>query len=86
MNRLKITILSKENCTFCEHAKTIVNRLMTEYPLSVEIVDLNTPEGQSLAHHAGFLFPPGIFIDDKPFSYGRLSERKLRREIEREID
>ena len=28
-------------------------------------------------------FPPGIFVDGEPFSYGRLSEKKLRRELDR---
>ncbi len=31
------------------------------------------------------LFPPGIFLDGEPFSYGRPSERKLRRELERRL-
>ena len=26
-------------------------------------------------------FPPGVLIDGEAFSYGRLSERKLRREL-----
>lgn len=29
------------------------------------------------------LFAPCIFVEGAPFSYGRLSERKLRRELER---
>ncbi|MGH9252739.1 MAG: hypothetical protein ACRD0W_24965 [Acidimicrobiales bacterium] len=29
------------------------------------------------------LFPPGVLLDDDPFGYGRLSERKLRRELAR---
>lgn len=34
----------------------------------------------------GLLFPPGVLIDGEPFSYGRLSERKLRRELDRRLD
>ena len=33
----------------------------------------------------GLLFPPGVLIDGEPFSYGRLSERKLRRELDRRL-
>jgi hypothetical protein len=29
------------------------------------------------------VFPPGVFLNGEPFSYGRLSERKLRRELDR---
>jgi hypothetical protein len=28
-------------------------------------------------------FPPAVLIDGEPFSYGRLSERKLRRDLAR---
>jgi len=28
-------------------------------------------------------FPPAVFVDGQPFSYGRLSERKLRRTLDR---
>lgn len=83
MSIIKITILKKDNCKFCDFAKEIINRLSTEYPLSVETEDLNSPNGIALAQNAGFLFPPGILINDDPFSYGRLSEKQLRREIER---
>jgi len=50
MKMVKITILSKEKCAFCDQAKALFQRLAGEYPLS---------------------------------SYGRSSEKNLRREIER---
>lgn len=82
---IKITILSKADCTFCDQAQALFDRLMDEYPLTVKTIDLNTPEGELLAQKSGFLFPPGILLDDEPFSYGRPSERKLRKEIERRL-
>ncbi|MGH9119880.1 MAG: hypothetical protein ACRD0A_19005 [Acidimicrobiales bacterium] len=36
-----------------------------------------------MAAAAGMAFPPGVLLDGEPFSYGRLSERKLRRELAR---
>jgi glutaredoxin len=77
-----VLLLTQENCGFCAQAKEILDRLSGEYQLSVTTLDLNSPEGQALAMRGGVLFPPGIFIDGEPFSYGRPSERKLRREIE----
>ena len=35
-----------------------------------------------MARAAGIMFPPGILIDGEPFSYGRPSERKLRRALQ----
>jgi glutaredoxin len=79
---MEVLLLTQENCGFCAQAKEILDRLSGEYQLSVTTLDLNSPEGQALAMRGGVLFPPGIFIDGEPFSYGRPSERKLRREIE----
>lgn len=78
-------MLTQENCAFCGQAKEILDRLASEYGVSVSTMDLDTSEGQGLAERGGMMFPPGVFVDGEPFSYGRLSERKLRREIERRL-
>jgi glutaredoxin len=83
---MEVTLLTQENCAFCDQAKEMLDRLSVEYPISVSTLDLGSPEGQALAERGGVMFPPGIFIDGEPFSYGRLSERKLRRELDRRVD
>jgi len=83
--RLHILLLTQEHCGFCEQAKDILERLSREYWLSLSTLDIASPEGQQLAAEGGLLFPPGILIDGEPFSYGRLSERKLRREFDRRL-
>lgn len=80
-----ILILTQEHCGLCEQARDILERLTREYWLSVSTLDMGSPEGQRLAMQGGLLFPPGILIDGEPFSYGRLSERKLRRELDRRL-
>lgn len=80
----RITVLSKPDCHFCEDAKATLVRLAPELDLEVDVVELGSQRGQQLAVNSGLLFPPGILIDGKPFSYGRLSERRLRRALERE--
>ena len=82
---LHILLLTQEHCGFCEQAKEILDRLSAEYDISVSTLGLNSSEGQTLAERSGVLFPPGILIEGTPFSYGRPSERKLRREIERRL-
>lgn len=79
---IRVTLLTQAQCAFCDDAKAILARLGAEYPLSVETIDLETDEGAALAMRGGVLFPPGMFLDGESFSYGRLSERKLRRELE----
>jgi hypothetical protein len=38
---------------------------------------------RALATSAGVLFAPGLLVDGRPFGYGRLSERRLRRALGR---
>lgn len=37
--------------------------------------DMNSSEGQEMAERGGVMFPPGVFLDEEPFSYGRLWRR-----------
>lgn len=80
---LRVTLLTQEQCAFCDQAKAILKRLAPEYGLMVETLDLAAPEGQALAEQSGMLFPPGILIEGQPFSYGRPSERALRQALDR---
>lgn len=80
---MEVTLLTQENCAFCDQAKDILDRLSGEYAISVSTLDLGTPEGQALAERGGVMFPPGIFVGGEPFSYGRPSEKKLRRELDK---
>lgn len=80
---IEVTLLTQIDCTFCDAAKEILARVGNEYPLQLREVDLATPEGQRLGASAGILFAPGVLLDGAAFSYGRLSERKLRRALAR---
>jgi glutaredoxin len=82
---ITVTILTKPQCGYCEDAQELLQRLEGEYWLSVDTVDIQSTYGEALAKRGGILFPPGIFLDGEPFSYGRVSERKLRRELDRRI-
>lgn len=79
----RVTLLTQNSCQLCEHAKQVLESVAAQYPLSVTEVDLRTEEGRRLAAEAGMLFPPGVLVDGRPFSHGRLSERKLRRLLDR---
>ncbi len=81
--KTEVLLLTQANCASCEQAKGVLDRMAEEYPLSVVMRDLSSPEGRADAAGAGVLFPPGVLLDGEPFSYGRLSERKLRRELGR---
>lgn len=82
---MNVLLLTQEQCGFCKQAKAMLDRLSVEYGFSLSTLDLAAPEGEALAVRSGLLFPPGIFLDGELFSYGRPSERKLRRELERRL-
>jgi hypothetical protein len=60
-----------------------VTRVGVRYPLQVNKISLNSQEGEAIATPAGVLFAPGVLVDGRPFSFGRLSERKLLRALEK---
>ena len=78
---IRITLLTKTDCSLCDRAKATIDKLTDEFRLTVELVALDSPEGQLLAARSGMAFPPAVLLDGQPFSYGRLSERKLRRAL-----
>ena len=81
-----VTLLTQTSCTFCEQAKETLARLSQEQDFETQEVSLETEEGRALGERHGVLFAPGILVDGTFFSFGRLSERKLRRELQRRND
>lgn len=81
----RVTLLTKSQCSLCDVAKATLDRVGRDFALTVEIVSVDSELGQRLAHAAGMAFPPAVLLDDQPFSYGRLSERKLRRHLQRSL-
>lgn len=79
-----ITILTQPSCAYCDQAKEILSRLATEYALEIGEVGLQTEEGRKLAIKNGVMFAPGILIEGKLFSFGRLSEKKLKSKLDQE--
>jgi glutaredoxin len=77
----EVLLLTKDDCHFCEQAKDVLARLRHEYGLRVREVALESQEGRSLALESAAPFPPVVFLNGETFSYGRLSERKLRKAL-----
>lgn len=76
-----VTLLTKPNCDSCVRAKEILGHLKAEIPFELHIVDLEDPTGHALAAEHGILFAPGVLIDGRLSTYGRPSERRLRRDL-----
>jgi glutaredoxin len=78
-----ITLLTQADCALCEHAKDVLARVGADHRLEVTEIDLASEQGRELAARAGVLFAPGVLVEGRPFGYGRLSERRLRRALGR---
>jgi glutaredoxin len=81
----QVTLLTQPDCALCDRAKTILTTLADERLIVVTEVDLAGHEGRALALRHGVLFAPGVLVAGHPFSYGRLSEKKLRRHLSRRV-
>lgn len=80
---VRVTLLTQRACTYCEHAKEVLARVGQDFDLEIDEISLESDEGRSLATRHGVMFAPGVLLDGRPFGYGRLSERKLRKELDR---
>jgi len=80
-----VTLLTQSDCRMCEQAKAVLARTGAEGLTIVHEVDLSSEVGKALAVQHGVLFAPGIIVGGRPFSYGRLSEKKLRRHLQRSV-
>lgn len=80
---VEVTLLIQADCGLCEHAKQVLARVAADHRLTVTEISLATEEGRRLATEAQVVFAPGILLDGRPFAYGRLSERKLRKTLQR---
>ncbi|PZS08850.1 MAG: thioredoxin family protein [Acidimicrobiales bacterium] len=78
-----VTLLTRPDCRLCEHAKQVLATVGADYPLQVEEISIDSDHGIRLAATAGVMFAPGVLLDGRPFAFGRLSERALRRELHR---
>lgn len=85
MDEVEVTVLTQPDCRYCELAGEILARVGREHPLAVTSIELGSPDGQDLAARHGVLFAPGILLDGRMFSYGRLSERRLRRHLTQRV-
>lgn len=81
MTTIRITVLSAPACKLCDHAKQVLANVAEDYDFEIETLSVEDERGRQLATEHKVAFPPGVLIDGRPFSYGRLSERKLRREL-----
>ena len=78
---IDLTLVVTQECSLCAHARDVLAKLGEEFPLSVRELSLDSPEGTELAQRLPLIFPPVLLRDGAILSYGRLSEKRLRKEL-----
>lgn len=76
-----LTLVVAEDCSLCKHAKQVLESLQSDHSLRISEVALESEEGRLLGEIHPLLFPPILLRGDRVLSYGRLSERRLRKEL-----
>ncbi len=83
MSAARITLITAPHCELCQHAKEVLARVGADYDIEVSVLSDESERGSALMMEHLVAFPPGVLLDEKLFSYGRLSERKLRRQLDK---
>jgi hypothetical protein len=77
-----LVLLTAPDCHLCEHAHEVLAALAAERDLSWCDVAVDSSEGQRLAATAPPLRPVLFTSDGQILAYGRLSAKRLRRELD----
>jgi len=80
---LRVTLVTAPACHLCDHAREVLARLGRTWPVALSEVQWTSPDGQELVRRDGVPFPPALYIDGALVGYGRVSEGRLRRTLER---
>ncbi|MBG6185318.1 glutaredoxin [Arthrobacter sp. CAN_A214] len=70
-----VTLLTQENCTWCEQAENTLQDTSATHPLVIDDVELASTRGRELAKPHSVVFAPAILLDGQLFSFGRPSEK-----------
>ncbi|MFB3739408.1 MAG: glutaredoxin family protein [Candidatus Velamenicoccus archaeovorus] len=78
-----VIVLTSPGCHLCEDALEGLAGLAADLALSVREVAMGSGEGRDLVERFRPSVPPGVIVDGRLFSSGRLPRKKLRRHLER---
>ena len=72
-------------CAKCKHVEKVARRVAEKYSEEVEVITF--PVISDEARNYGIMLTPGVVINDKVFSSGKIiSERELENIVEKELE
>ena len=73
-----LTLVTTDDCHFCNHAHDILHALGVE----AREISIESPEAQEMAAHGiPLAFLPVLTDGERVIAYGRFSEKRLRKEL-----
>ena len=82
--RVRATLVTTPDCHLCEHARTVLERVLADRLMAIDQMDWNAADGSALVKRDGVPFAPAVYIEGKLCGYGRLSEGALRNWLRKE--
>lgn len=80
-----LLLLTATDCHLCAHGREVLDALARERLLSWREIDADSDEGRRLAAAAPPLRPVLFDSDERVIAYGRLSARRLRGQLARDL-
>jgi hypothetical protein len=80
--QLRITYLTAPACRLCEHGRGLLDGMADRFAFVVREVDMLSDEGRQLVARSRIPFPPAVLLEGRLVAHGRLSRRRLERELE----
>lgn len=79
---IKVTLIRPLGCAHCAAVKATLEKMKNDYPgLTVEEIDMTTPEGQALVQKYNILSSPGILVNDEFFAFGGATEDQFKKKF-----
>lgn len=80
---IKVTLIRPSGCAHCVAVKETLNSMKNDYPeLTVEEIDMTTPEGQKMVQKYNILSSPGILVNDEFFAFGGATEKQFKKRFD----
>lgn len=83
---LELVYVTAPRCHHCERGRRVLARLADRYPVTWREVDLASAEGEAAQARWRPPFPPLVLAGEELVAHGRLSERRLARQLEARLD
>ena len=83
---MRVQLLTASWCSSCARARELWARICAQHDLTLEIVDLETPEGEALAERHRLKIMPAVLIDAQPRAIGVQSEAEAEAVLQIALD